>query len=165
MRARTLFPSFPLLYLKAPRINWHGRGGSHLVVITVPRRTSLRNDWRREGRRESERAAFGLERLVLWIMLSQEVQGSRKTGRGKAREEDMGWEGKRKGEAWEEIVMWAPLPTERNGGLQMEREGNWMGDSCRGLWMEIDSWISGRRDRGVGGWGPGYLMDVEKMRR
>lgn len=28
-------------------------------------------------------------------------------------------------------------------GLQMEAEENWTGDSCRGLWMETDSWIYG----------------------
>lgn len=33
----------------------------------------------------------------------------------------------------------------------MEGKEDWMGDSCRGLWMEIESWI-GRKDRqGDGG--------------
>lgn len=43
------------------------------------------------------------------------------------------------------------------------KEENLDGDSCRGLWMEINSWIG--REKGLGGMGLGRLIDMKKMRR
>lgn len=45
----------------------------------------------------------------------------------------------------------------------MTGEGNWNGVSCRGLRMEIESWIGWENGKGFGSLG--YLSDIEKMRR
>lgn len=107
-----------------------------MVVIIVPQRTLLRRiEGERDGQRESERERLWSRKAC---PLSYVIpRGARKQKDWEEGEECME-RGERKGEDGEEI---AP----RNGGVQMEGEENWLGDSCRGLWMGIDSWIGGKK--------------------
>lgn len=130
-----------------------------MVVIIVPQRTPLR---RIGGERDRGRASESLWSRKACPLSYVIPRGARKQKDWEEGEEYMEQAGERRKKLERKLSCELPC-SQRNGGLQMEREENWIEDSCRGLRMEIDSWISGKK--AIGGWGLGYLMDMKKMRR
>lgn len=142
--AGTFFPLSPRSIFKPPTLIGMAEAAS-LGCNHCPLENPTEKDWRREGRREKARSAFWSRKASPRTCEEAERREGRKQDR-----KTWQTEREKKGRSWKgNCDVSSPAPGEMEEYRWSER--NWMGNSCRGLWMEIDSWIVGKKGLGDGG--------------